>query len=298
MKKLSDERLAEVYDLLADRYSCRNFSDEEIPEELLERLLQIGTAAPSGGNLQSYTIIAVRDKEKKKLLSKALGQQKFVETAAVDFIFLLDWHKMSIYAKHCKAGYSQHKSLEFLLITVMDVICAAQSMETAGTLAGLRSCYVGNTCGEYDLLCEHFGMPKDKVFPLVTLSMGYPKHEQRARRKKLPREAVVGFESYPELSEERIIELFDEKYRSEETNLPKNEKSAEKMLSELKRCIAQSFSEEETEEIIAGIRESGIVNYIQKKFTFQYDASGSEHDTSVMLEALHKAGLLEQLTIE
>ncbi len=297
MHKLPEDRLNEAYELLEDRYSCRNFSEEEIPEELLARLLKIGTAAPSGGNLQSYTIIAVRDKEKKKLLAKALGGQKFIETAAVDFVYFLDWRKMSIYAKHCKAGYTQPKSLEFLLISIMDIICAAQSMETAGTLAGLRSCYVGNTCGEYELFCENFNMPHSLVFPVVLLAMGYPKREQRARRKKLSPEAVIGYESYPELDEEKIIELFDEKYAGEDTKLPKNEKTAEKMLRELKKCIEQSFGEEEAEAISANIRESGLMNYIQKKFTFQYDASGSEKDTRVMLEALHKAGMIEQVEV-
>jgi nitroreductase/NAD-dependent dihydropyrimidine dehydrogenase PreA subunit len=54
---------------LRARRSHRHFHDREIPQETLERLIDVCRYAPTGGNVQSVEIIVVRDAERIRTLS-------------------------------------------------------------------------------------------------------------------------------------------------------------------------------------------------------------------------------------
>ena len=60
----------EAMENLLTRRSCRNYKSEQVPDELLDKVLEAGTFAASGMNRQSTFLVAVRDKETRDLLSK------------------------------------------------------------------------------------------------------------------------------------------------------------------------------------------------------------------------------------
>ena len=94
---------------MTDRRSIRNFIDKKIPDEDLKLILEAGLKAATGGNLQPYSIIVERDKEKNKALSKMCGGQPFIEHADTNLIFVFDWYKYSIYAKQKNAPFNNRK---------------------------------------------------------------------------------------------------------------------------------------------------------------------------------------------
>ena len=55
---------------LLNRRSIRKYEDRQIPDELLDQILEAGIHAPSGMNTQGVRLVAVRDKETRDLLSK------------------------------------------------------------------------------------------------------------------------------------------------------------------------------------------------------------------------------------
>lgn len=55
---------------LFERRSVRSYTQEMIPRDVLERIIEAGTYAPTGRNLQAPIIIAVTDKELRDRLSK------------------------------------------------------------------------------------------------------------------------------------------------------------------------------------------------------------------------------------
>lgn len=55
---------------LINRRSIRKYKDTPIPEELLEKVLEAGTYAPTGLNGQSPVIVAVTDKEVMDIIEK------------------------------------------------------------------------------------------------------------------------------------------------------------------------------------------------------------------------------------
>lgn len=55
---------------LLERRSIRKYKETQVPDELLDQVLQAGLYAPSGMNTQNIIMVAVRDKETRDLLSR------------------------------------------------------------------------------------------------------------------------------------------------------------------------------------------------------------------------------------
>ena len=60
---------SEMLNLIKTRRSCRAYRTDNVPEELLDKVLEAGTYAPTGGGRQSPVIVSVRDPELRSTLS-------------------------------------------------------------------------------------------------------------------------------------------------------------------------------------------------------------------------------------
>ena len=60
----------QIIQSLLSRRSIRRYSDRQVPDELLDAVLEVGLYAPSGMNTQGVRLVAVRDQETRDLLSK------------------------------------------------------------------------------------------------------------------------------------------------------------------------------------------------------------------------------------
>ncbi len=67
--------MTETIRTLNARKSCRSFTEEQVSEAMLDAVLECGTHAPSGRNMQSVKLVAVQDKALVAKLSRmnALG---------------------------------------------------------------------------------------------------------------------------------------------------------------------------------------------------------------------------------
>ena len=59
----------EMLTLIKTRRSCRSYRPDAVPEDVLDKVLEAGTYAPTGGGHQSPVIIAVRDPKLRSALS-------------------------------------------------------------------------------------------------------------------------------------------------------------------------------------------------------------------------------------
>ena len=60
----------EIIKNIETRRSIRKYKDEMIPQEIIDKIIEAGTYAPTGMNMQSPIIIEVTDKEERDKLSK------------------------------------------------------------------------------------------------------------------------------------------------------------------------------------------------------------------------------------
>ncbi len=172
----------ETMRLLIERSSCRSFEDNKIPPEVLDLVLRAGIHAPTGGNLQPFSIIKIED----KAVSEKLGEmcyQKFIGTAPVNLIFCIDWHRTERWAGLETAPFSAKDSFRHFWIAFQDAIIAAQNICTAADAMDMGTVYIGTIMEYFDDIRKMLELP-DGVFPLVLLCLGYPK-ERPSPRKKL-----------------------------------------------------------------------------------------------------------------
>lgn len=54
--------MTEIEKILCERRSCRKYKEEQIPRDVLDRILKCGTYAPSGKNKQSAVIVVIQDR--------------------------------------------------------------------------------------------------------------------------------------------------------------------------------------------------------------------------------------------
>ncbi|SHE80390.1 FMN reductase [NAD(P)H] [Thermoanaerobacter uzonensis DSM 18761] len=256
----------DALDKLKNRKSCRSFLEKPIPDEDLDEILDIGLAAASGGNTQPITIIKVRNNETKKTLRQILGQN-FIEAADTILFFILDFYKQRKWCQLSKSPYGRHRSFLEFIISLEDVMCTAQSIESACTLKDIGCVYLGTPNLRYEELKEILSLP-ELTIPVLAMCLGYPKNSGKPN-KKLNKNAVIFEEKYKILSDEEIIKYYDnEKYNNIKINInDKNFNLAEKLFEISKQVESDSFANE----VKNYIKEKGYINAAQKLFGLHYN---------------------------
>jgi len=163
-----------LIDNILTRRSIRRYETKDIPEELLQQILEAGRQAPSAVNRQPIRFIIVKDHDLlKNLCDNAII--RFVKTAPVAVV-----------------GCADVKSLLTGKWAVVDATIAMQNMVIAAWTLGVGSCWIG-ACNE-EKVKEMLKIP-DKWKVVALLTLGYPA-EQPIPRKKKPFEELFGFNSF------------------------------------------------------------------------------------------------------
>ena len=209
----------ELHELLMRRRSVRNFKDDDVPGDVVEKLLEAANNAPTGGNMQPLSIIVVREAERRARLGEMVGSQPWVKNAPLSMIFCLDFRRLKRWAAASGVEFRGNEALSHFLIAYADVMCAAQTAVILAESLGLGSVYVGTIQYVADEAREYFAMP-EYVFPMMLLSLGYPKTVPRDVP-KLAVDVVVHRERYEALSDDEIQKAFDDKYGPLDENVEK-----------------------------------------------------------------------------
>jgi nitroreductase len=163
-----------LLDLILTRRSIRKYEDKDIPEEVLEQILETGRQAPSAVNRQPIHFVVVNDLNILKNLCDNLIA-RFVKRAPLAIV-----------------GCANTKSLLTGKWAVIDATIAMQNMVIAALTFGIGSCWIG-ACNEKKIK-ELLKIP-DKLKVVAVLTFGYPA-EQPKQRKKKPFEEMFSFNSY------------------------------------------------------------------------------------------------------
>ena len=261
-----------AYAKLRTRRSCRSFADKPIDDALLQEIILTGLSAPTGGNLQPFSLIVVKDAAKKAVLAEVCGQG-FIAKAAANLVFVMDWHKLSAYTRAKKAPFVANRVLNHNIIAYADIICAAQLIEAAATMAGIGVCMVGNIMGSGERVGNLLKLPEN-TYPLLMLSLGYPANITDKRAPKLPADVIVFEEEYPVFDEETLLAAYDKKYSGMIAPLPQDDAKREETLAALRESYLTTYTAEETETILSEIEAAGVMNEMQRRFGIHYGAAG------------------------
>jgi len=270
----------ETIKLLHERASCRSFLDNPIPEAVLRPVLQAGIHAPTGGNLQPYSIIEIHDPGNRAALARLCGNQPWIADAPVDLLFCIDFNRLARWAELEQAPFTLHSSFRFFWISFQDTIIAAQNICTAADAVGLGSVYIGTVLECFSDLKTMFNLPQ-AVFPVVLLCLGYPKARPQPR-KKLGVEMMVHREAYTEPADDVLLAAFEEKYSGWKLE------PTEERLATIEQVCRTVGGETMAKQCLARIAEKGFIGAVQNYFGLHYRADlmpeGNEQFVALMKE--------------
>lgn len=194
------------------RRSIRKFTDKEVSNELIEKMLQEAMQAPTTGNMQLYSVVVTRDDEMRDKLSPCHFNQP-ASKAPVLLTFCADTNR---FVKWCESrgAVAGFDNLQSFMAAVFDTTIVAQQFCTIAEMNGLGTCYLGTTTYTAPQIAELLELP-DRVVPLLTVALGYPA-EDGAVSDRLPVSSILHYETYKDYSNEDIDKAYSYKESLEE----------------------------------------------------------------------------------
>ena len=247
-----------MLETMKNRRTIRRYTEQAIPETLLNELLEVAARASNTGNMQLYSVVVTRDKAMKERLAPAHFNQPMITTAPVVLTFCADANRFVKWAEQRKAVAGFDNFQTFIASTI-DAMLFAQSFCTAAEEKGLGICYLGTTAYNADQIIEVLSLPR-LVVPIVTVTVGYP-DGQPEQVERLPLEAVVHHETYADYTPA----IIDELYRDNEA-----------------KEVNQQFVRENQNETLAQVFPD-----------VRYTKANNEHFSDVLLNVLKEQGFLK-----
>ncbi len=162
-KPADSEKIRELYSniifsMIKSRRSTRKYLEYDVPDELLERILDAAGYAPSAGNFQPYEFIVVKNAETRKYIAESCKQPWMAE-APVHIVACTNMKISSIYEERGMKLYG-----------IQDTAMAVGNLMLVAEALGLRTCWVG-AFGEAQvsilLQCPEY------VRPAAIITLGY-----------------------------------------------------------------------------------------------------------------------------
>lgn len=161
-------------DTVLSRRSIRRYEKQDIPKDVLDKILEAGRQAPSAGNKQPWHFIVLSDYDIKEKLSHGKWNT-FVKDSAVTIVG----------CGYIGDEYGRKWS-------TVDISIALQNMVIAAWGLGIGSCWIGDF-KEVEVK-SLLNIPEDrKVIALVTF--GYPAEKIESREKK-PIDEIVSYNKF------------------------------------------------------------------------------------------------------
>lgn len=161
----------DILEAIKGRRSIRAFRSKDVPEEIVEKLVDAARYAPSAGNIQPWEFIVVRKPEIRRGLAEAALAQTFIEEASVVIVVCANENRSLM-------GYGTRGKT---LYCIQDTAAAIQNILLTAYSLGLGTCWVG--AFREDEAREVLKIPQG-IRPVAMVPIGYPAETPPPRRKR------------------------------------------------------------------------------------------------------------------
>jgi nitroreductase len=163
----------------------------------LERIIEAGQRAPSGGLGQIYSVVRVTDSALRHRLMALSGNQPHIAVAAEFLVFCLDVHRARQLLAHRGGEYGAGPRIVVHYGT-LDTLLLAANVATAAEALGYGACFIGGILNHLDAVARELQLPQG-VLPLVALTIGVPDETPpQPQKPRLPRGLVLHENAYHE----------------------------------------------------------------------------------------------------
>ncbi|NIE67730.1 NADPH-dependent oxidoreductase [Burkholderia sp. Ax-1719] len=200
----------ETLDSLLAHRSVRNFADKPLPQGTLETLIAAAQSASTSSNLQTWSVVAIEDPERKARLAALAGNQSQIREAPLFLVWLADLNRLEAAAGRNGASAEGLHYMETLFVGVIDAALAAQNAVVAMESLGMSGVYIGAIRNQPEQVAAELGLPP-RVLPVFGLCIGYEDETRPAQIKpRLPQPVVLHREQYDATSQQDGIARYDE----------------------------------------------------------------------------------------
>ena len=172
----------DVFEASRRRSIVRSFTDIDVSDEDVKKLIDAARRAPSAGNIQPWEFIVVRSSEVKRRLAAAALYQSFIEEAPVVIVICADQRGSS-------RGYGSRGAN---LYCIQDTAAATENMLLAACALGLGACWVG---AFYEEDVKSILKVPEGIRPVAIVPVGYPAEKPRPRYRR-PLKEIIHRETY------------------------------------------------------------------------------------------------------
>ncbi len=173
-----------------------NFTNKEIPDAAIDQIIAASLRAANASNMQSYSIIVVRDRPRMKEICGYAG--------SCLLLYCADYTRLKDTAAAMGYGYHVDNVVDFVT-SGMNTMLAAQTAVIAAKSMGIDSLLTnGIHRGDMDRLWRMLDLPPTSCFPMIALVLGYPTEEPASLKGRLDGPGVVHAGKYRRATREEI----------------------------------------------------------------------------------------------
>jgi len=156
----SEEEMAIVHKLIWGRRSIRNWVNKEIPDEMIEKILEAGRAAPIGCNLDEVRFIVIRDPKEAKMVWSDISTEN-----AVLIVICYDKRPSHVVGQDRPESVPQNGGF--------DCAAAGDHMLLMAHALGLGGCWLTKREETAKRFKEQYGLP-DNIEVAMHIAVGWP----------------------------------------------------------------------------------------------------------------------------
>jgi nitroreductase len=195
--------------LLLSHRSIRGYRPDALPVGTLETLIAAAQSAATSSNLQTWSVIAVTDPDKKAALAKVASNQKHIEQCPLFLVWVAD------ISRNQRLGAEEGVTLETMpfqetfLVAAIDAALAAQNATVAAESLGLSCVYIGALRNNPREVARIVGLPSG-AFGVFGMCVGYASPTAANEVKpRLPQDVIVHHNVYDAAGEQAHRAAYD-----------------------------------------------------------------------------------------
>jgi FMN reductase [NAD(P)H] len=193
---------------LIDRRVVRRYTEKGVPDSLLNALLAAAQSAPAKSDLQQFSVVVMRDRQRIKQIADWIGTMDWIATAPVFLIWCGDMRRGQ---RLCSMHDMPHanNNLDTFLNTAVDCALAMGQFMAAADAVGLGTCPISYVRSHIERISPLLGLPSG-VYPVAGLTVGWPAF-RRPVSMRLPPAIVIHQERYDDGALENEIADYDQR---------------------------------------------------------------------------------------
>ncbi len=164
------------------RRMCRVFMERDVPQEKIDRILELASRYPSAGHTEPQEFIVVHNRRMKEDLAHAALDQMFVAQAPVVIVVVSDVRRSA--RRYGERGVRFFSIIDGAFVAMLILLAVVEE--------GLGACFVGSFYDEE--VQEVLSLPQE-VRPIGIIPIGYCAEGPRKFRRR-SREQIVHRDRY------------------------------------------------------------------------------------------------------